>query len=211
MIKAIIFDFDGVLFQTENEKLEQLKKRFRKFQIDDELINYNHLFGLNTSQLRVEIKNMMQESYVSIERTPSFYDDLMNDLDYTKIMAPKLERLLQELTQQGILCAIGSNSRKARIDEILKNTGIDKYFTVVVTSDVVQAYKPDPKVYLEVLNHCQLTAKETMIVEDSMVGLQAAAQTGCFVLALRNQKYKIDQQQSDVIIDRLDELLAYIN
>ena len=98
---------------------------------------------------------------------------------------------------------IGSNSNKDRILDGLKLVGLDKFFLSdqVYSFDMVKRPKPDPDIYLKVLNDNSLDREETVIIEDSGVGVKAATAAGVRVFGLTAGKHWHSDRDTNELFD----------
>ena len=98
---------------------------------------------------------------------------------------------------------IGSNSNKDRILDGLKLVGLDKFFLSdqVYSFDMVKRPKPDPDIYLKVLNDNSLFREESVIIEDSGVGVKAATAAGVRVFGLTAGKHWHSDRDTNELFD----------
>jgi beta-phosphoglucomutase-like phosphatase (HAD superfamily) len=116
---------------------------------------------------------------------------------------------------------IGSNSGKDRIVRGLKKVGIDNYFNEdsISSFDMVGKSKPEPDIYLRLIDIATLDKKETIIIEDSAIGIQAGAATGVKVIGLTAGKHwhkdRSDQELFDAgayaVVKNYKDMLLLIN
>ena len=182
MIKNIIFDFDGVLVDSETIVLRAFSKYMQECRIkinEKELVN---LVGKPT----VVVIDILSEKY-SPEVKKKFSDDIMNIA--SNIYKKELKKIVgveEFLEKSKHNLYIGSNSLKDRILDGLKRVGLEKFFNSnqIYSLDLVDNPKPHPDIYLKAVNDNDLIIDETIIIEDSVVGVQAGQDANVKVIGL---------------------------
>lgn len=97
---------------------------------------------------------------------------------------PMLIETLTELKRKGIKLSIGSNSRRSYVDAIVKAIGIEPLLDYSVAGDEIDNPKPHPEVFKRSMEYFDYSADETVIFEDSTIGIEAAARTGSIVIVV---------------------------
>ena len=171
MIKNIIFDFDGVLVDSEILVAKAFSKYMQELGIKTNEKEFANLAGKKT----VEVIDILSEKY-SLKDKQKFFDDIMNIA--SNIYKKELKTVVgveEFLKKSKHNLYIGSNSMKNRILDGLKRVGLEKYFNPnhIYSFDLVDNPKPHPDIYLKAVNDNDLIIDETIIIEDSVVGVQA--------------------------------------
>ena len=182
MIKNIIFDFDGVLVDSETIVLKAFSKYMQECRIK---INEKELANL-VGKPTVVVIDILSEKY-SPEDKKKFSDDIMNIA--SNIYKKELKKIVgveEFLEKSKHNLYIGSNSMKNRIIDGLKRVGLEKYFNPnhIYSLDLVDNPKPHPDIYLKAVNDNDLIIDETIIIEDSVVGVQAGQDANVKVIGL---------------------------
>ena len=182
MIKNIIFDFDGVLVDSEILVAKAFSKYMQELGIKTNEKEFANLAGKKT----VEVIDILSEKY-SLKDKQKFFDDIMNIA--SNIYKKELKTVVGVegfLKKSKLNFFIGSNSMKNRILDGLKRVGLEKYFNPnhIYSFDLVNNPKPHPDIYLKALNDNDLTIDETIIIEDSVVGVQAGKNANVKVIGL---------------------------
>ena len=182
MIKNIIFDFDGVLVDSETIVLKAFSKYMQECRIK---INEKELANL-VGKPTVVVIDILSEKY-SPEDKKKFSDDIMNIA--SNIYKKELKKIVgveEFLEKSKHNLYIGSNSMKNRIVDGLKRVGLEKYFNPnhIYSLDLVDNPKPHPDIYLKAVNDNDLIIDETIIIEDSVVGVQAGQDANVKVIGL---------------------------
>jgi len=182
MIKNIIFDFDGVLVDSEILVAKAFSKYMQELGIKTNEKEFANLAGKKT----VEVIDILSEKY-SLKDKQKFFDDIMNIA--SNIYKKELKTVVgveEFLKKSKHNLYIGSNSMKNRILDGLKRVGLEKYFNPnhIYSFDLVDNPKPHPDIYLKAVNDNDLIIDETVIIEDSVVGVNAGKNANVKVIGL---------------------------
>ena len=182
MIKNIIFDFDGVLVDSEILVAKAFAKYMQNFGIDTDEKEFASFAGKKT----VQVIDILSKKY-SIKDQEKFFTDIMEIASniYKKELTT-VKGAYDFVSNLKLNMFIGSNSMKERILDGLQRVKLNKYFKPeqVYSFDLVDNPKPDPDVYLKTLEDNNLIKTETIIIEDSAVGVMAAVAAGVKVIGL---------------------------
>lgn len=187
MIKAILFDLDGVLVNMPRGHYEALNKTLGLFGArisEDE--HMQHFNGLPTRKKVTELERQ--------GRLPGGLVEFINTIkqintkeiipkycvpDYSKII------LLKHLKQMGYKLACCSNSVRETLHLMLQSAQIYEYFDLIIGNDEIKRPKPDPEIYLRTFEVLGLQPKECIIVEDAPHGIAAAKASGAYVYEVK--------------------------
>ena len=182
MIKNIIFDFDGVLVDSEILVAKAFAEYMQKFGIEVDEKEFASLAGKKT----VQVIEILSKKY-SIEDQQKFFTDIMDIASniYKKELTT-VKGAYDFVSNLKLNIFIGSNSMKERIIDGLQRVRLDKYFQPkqVYSFDLVDKPKPDPDIYLKAIEENNLIKAETIIIEDSAVGVMAGIAAGVKVIGL---------------------------
>jgi HAD superfamily hydrolase (TIGR01509 family) len=182
MIKNIIFDFDGVLVDSEILVAKAFAKYMQNFGIDIDEKEFASFAGKKT----VQVIDILSKKY-SIKDQEKFFRDIMEIASniYKKELTT-VKGAYDFVSNLKFNMFIGSNSMKERIIDGLQRVKLDKYFKPeqVYSFDLVDNPKPDPDVYLKALEDNKLIKTETIIIEDSAVGVMAGVAANVKVIGL---------------------------
>ena len=209
MIKAVIFDLDGVIVSTDDCHYEAWKKMADEEGIYfDKTIN-NRLRGVSRMESleivleRAEKEYSEDEKLALAERKNGYYKEFITKLTPADIL-PGAMNTLEELKANGIKVAIGSSSKNTPV--ILKQIGLSDYFDAVSDGNNITNSKPDPEVFLKAADMLGIPYGECMIVEDADAGIEAGKRAGMKTLSVHGAK------DADVAMEDLSEssLLNFI-
>ena len=191
MIKAVIFDLDGVIVSTDDCHYRAWKKMadeegiyFDK-EINNRLRGVSRMASLDIVLERAEKEYSESEKQELAERKNNYYKELICELTPNDILPGAMETL-EKLKENGIKIAIGSSSRNTPI--ILKQIGLDNFFDAVSDGNNITHSKPDPEVFLKAAEMLKITPEDCMIVEDADTGIEAGKQAGMKTLSVHGAK-----------------------
>lgn len=179
VIKAIVFDLDGVLVDAVDWHYLALARALKVFGYAlDKNYHMEHLNGLPT-RVKLERLGLMEPLRSLVAQLKRRYttEIILQRCapEYPKVM------LLHALSQK-YKVAVGSNAEHASVITMLQMAGLLPYITHVVGGDSVDHPKPAPDIYIEAFRRLELAPSECLVVEDSPPGLEAAYASGARVL-----------------------------
>lgn len=187
MIKAIIFDLDGVLIDATEWHFEALNDALKIFGFEITREEHNRFYnGLPTvEKLRAlsdkkGLPGGLHEVIKSLKR--KYTDARVADL-----CRPAYEKqiMLSRLKTQGYRLACCSNAQKYSVLNMLKFAGIEDFFELVIGNDEGYAPKPAPDIYLAAFDKLKIEPSEAVIVEDAPHGVKAAKDSGARVIQVK--------------------------
>lgn len=212
-LKGVIFDMDGVLVDTEPVYYQVEHYLFKSLGLKISKTDHHSFVGLSMKTIWTRLKSENQLD-LTIEALISLHKKAMikgfKALENPQPI-PGITDLLELLSSNQLKIALASSSSHELIDVILKSTGLEKYFDVIVSGDEVEQGKPAPDIFLKTLGLLGLEQPEVMIIEDSTNGILAAQQAGIFTVAYRNfNSGAQDLSQADLIIDDFEQYIALL-
>ena len=186
-IKAVIFDLDGVLVNTDEFHYQAWKELADELGIPfDRNIN-ERLRGVSRMEsleviLEQSAKNFtQQEKMLLTDKKNERYRALLNDLSADDVL-PGVISFINNLNRINIKMAIGSSSKNAPL--ILEKTSLDSLFDVVIDGNQISRSKPHPEVFLKAAQQLGEKPEACLVVEDADAGVEAALRAGMSVLAV---------------------------
>jgi HAD superfamily hydrolase (TIGR01509 family) len=178
-LKAVIFDMDGLMFDTEalNMKGWKAAGKLRGYEMSDELI-HSHI-GANVETT----KRLMREHFGGDFDFETVRGDRIGYVfrfieENGTPLKPGLRDLLAFLDRKGLKTAIASSSEERFVRFYLEHAGLEHEFDVLVCGDRVKKSKPEPDIFLLALSELKVTAGEALVLEDSYNGIRAAHRAG---------------------------------
>lgn len=203
MIKAILFDFDGVICDTEPIYFEFKLDKMKRMGLDvsrEWLMNY---VGIN-------FKTMIIQDYEADNKDEIIdiyfkeFDEFV--VDYKQALYPDVLDFISNCRKQGIQCYICSNANKLKMESAISQLDLYEHFDDIYTSYNLKVSKPDPRFYQVILEDLNLKNDEVVVIEDSTKGIEAAKNAGIYTIAKKEYNFKMDQSYADARFDTYDEL-----
>lgn len=213
MIKAIIFDMDGLMIDSERVTFECYQERLKDMNLTMDEEFYKTLLGK-------PIKGIYQR----------FYDVYGNDFpietviqDVHQLMAERFEKegvpvkkglveLLHYLKENNYKTIVATSSNRDRVDKILAQAKITEFFDDSICGDEVSKGKPNPEVFLKSCQKLGVNVDEAIVLEDSEAGIQASYDANIKVICIPDMKYPEKQYEDKTfkILKDLTEVTAYL-
>lgn len=209
-IKAVIFDMDGLMIESEGRQsasLEVLLRENGAEPVIEETTGIVHIAGMRLEDNLQRLKNRhnLATSIKDLHRRKNeiYREMLAEGVD----IMPGLIELLADLANAPIKKAVASGSIKEDVEIVLKHLGLENYFDVIVSGYEVKAGKPEPDIFLEAARRLGTDPELAVVLEDAGVGVTAAKAAGMKVIAIPNQ-YTSDQDfdAADLVVDSLQKL-----
>ena len=187
MIKAIVFDFDGLIIDTETPAYEAFREVFRTYEVELLLDTYAQCIG--TTFAVFNPFNYLAEQLgkeIDHETVKRLVDERYEQLLDETTLRPGVLDYLAEAQARGLRIGLATSSPSSWINPYFDRFGLRQYFHSVTTADDVANVKPDPELYLKSLNKLGVTGSEAIAFEDSLNGLRAAKAAGLFCAIVPN-------------------------
>jgi HAD superfamily hydrolase (TIGR01509 family) len=206
MIKLVAFDLDGVLVDIKDVHYHALNSALAVFDEkyiigrDEHLSIYDGLKTNEKLKMLTDRKNLPFELHKDVwELKQKITTEMLQDLKKNQ----RLIDIFSYLKSQGYRIICCSNSIRQTIDIALEKIGILSFFDDIISNENVDSPKPHPQIYWEAMIRMRVLPEETLIVEDSPVGLLAAKKSGANVLRVKNS--------NDLTIDKIKNKLSRNN
>jgi len=190
--RVVIFDFDGLILDTETVELNLWRKIFSEHDIQFDLESYLKTIGSITSKT-YEPSKILAEVVKNGETPSDIYrkveKQIIDQLDGEKPL-PGVLKTIQTAKSMGIKTAVGSSSTLDWVKPHLVRLGIWNQFDTVVTFEDVNECKPSPKIFLKVLERLDVQPHNAIVLEDSENGVLAARRAGIPVIVIPNEVTK---------------------
>ncbi len=179
MTNTIIFDMDGILFDTERISCECWDEVGEAMNLGDLSEGVKGCVGLNNNDARILMYNLYGEEF-PFEEFRSTVRALMSRRIQEEGLPLKegVIEILDYLTENGYIIGLASSTTKKSIMANLKEAGITHYFKTVVAGDMVEHSKPMPDIYLKACAELGVTPTNAIAIEDSFNGIRSAYRAG---------------------------------
>jgi HAD superfamily hydrolase (TIGR01509 family) len=219
-IKAVFFDQDGVIIDTERDGHRvSFNMTFKEFGFFDQWsVDYYHEL-LQIAGGKERMKHHLLTKGFSNTVPPEKIEDLIKEMHKRKTaifvdlietgklpLRPGIHRFMQEAMQAGLMIGVCTTSNEQAARAITEKILSDIKFDIVLAGDVVSHKKPDPEIYNLALSRTGLKPDEVMVVEDSRNGVLAAKAAGTHVVVTTNAyTEKEDVNSGDIILTCLGD------
>lgn len=177
MIKAVVFDFDGLILDTESVWFECYQEVLRTYKMELALEQFAPSIGTHGTEFLDYIDLTLKQPGISAEVDKAV--SLLHNQKMEQLEARAgVHEYLEEAQQLGLKIGLATSSNRAWIDRFLTKLGLADYFQVIRTSDDVSKVKPDPELYTQVVTALGVEPYEALAFEDSLNGLTAAKAAG---------------------------------
>lgn len=217
MLKAVIFDFDGVIANTEPVHMRAFQLTLGEDGITlteeeyySDYLAYDDKMLFKTVLKDKEIAHDESVIHELMERKSGHYESIIKD---NIEILPGVKDFIGKLSGKYRL-AIGSGALRREIADILEFAGFEDYFDVIVSAEDVENCKPAPDVFIEVLRRLnalgsrpdKISPDECLVIEDSVSGVEAALSAGMKCLAVTNSYSAEELSRADMVKDSLKGL-----
>ena len=212
MIKAILFDMDGVLIDSEYYYHFGTYKWMKRLGFKGDHQELNKLIGTTMATTYDMLYEMVDGKYTKEElaKINEKYFGEEDPLDCKKIMFANVKECLVSFRQMGLKLALCSASPMNTIMDNLRQMEIEDLFDCIVSGDDFERSKPDPMIYLYAMDKLHVTSEECIVYEDSTIGIAAGKASKAFCIARKDDRFGQDQSQADMLINDINELLDYV-
>ena len=193
MKKGVIFDFDGVIADTEPIKFKRFKKILEKYKYNLDEKDFPKFIGKRTAYfLKEKYPSITQET---IDAIRAERNNTERTLPEEIKLIPGIIELLGFLKEHKYKVGICSGSEMKFIKNVLEFNNIIQYCDLILSKENDFPSKPNPKCYHTILKRLDLRPSKTIVIEDSKAGIEAGKRAGCRVYAissyLRNNQLSV--------------------
>lgn len=207
MIKTIVFDMDGVLFDTENVGIRAWHQAAEELRIDNVENIINNCRGLNEEATKRYITNFYNGKLDADKCLKLFFKKHQEIIDESGVpLKTGVHELLSYLKENNYTIALASSTRKELVVNYLKEVNILEYFSVIVTGDMIEKGKPEPDIYLRACKEVDKEPKNCIAIEDSFNGIKSAYRANMNVIMVPDV-VQPTEEISKMLYKKLDTLL----
>lgn len=212
MIKAVLFDMDGILYDSECWYLKGTTEQLRAFGYDgpDEAVYASIGLDMEGNYDLLEKLLDYKVPREEIIRSNETYFNVLHPLDYKAIMFPGIPEELKRIRAMGIKTAVCSASPLSIIKNSLDAMEIRELFDFIETGENVKRPKPAGDIYILAAKELGADVHECLVYEDSRLGIEAGKNAGIFTIAREDKQFGQDQSHADLIVKDIHELTEWI-
>lgn len=209
MLKAVLFDMDGVIVDTEPLHRKAYFKMFSDVNIDLDEALYASFTGQSTINICKRLVNHFQleeapEYLVQVKRKHFKYL-FENDTDLTLIEGV-LDRI-KDYHQNGLKLVVASSASMPNINRIFDRFDLNAYFIGKFSGADLKQSKPHPEIFIKAAEHTQFLKSECVVIEDSTNGIKAAHAAGIFCVGFKSEHSTgQDYSLANIVVSSFEEL-----
>lgn len=207
MIKAIIFEMDGLMIDSERITFEGYQYVLAQNGLTISLDFYKTLLGKPLMGIFEQLYNEYGEDF-NVENTIKEVHQYMANLFENDGVPLKkgLIELLKYLKEHNYKTIVATSSQRYRVNHILQLAGLNSYFDDSICGDEVAKGKPNPEVFLKSCEKLGIKPNEALVLEDSEAGIKAAYLAGIKVICIPDLKYP-EPEFADITYKIMNDLL----
>lgn len=206
MIKGLIFDFDGLIIDTETPEIVAWQRIYNEHKVAFPLEEYTYSIGAMYNNQK-PITNLVEKSSSKLDREEikNRHHALFLELINKEKLRPGLLGLIGEAKRKNLKIGVASSSSRDWVEGHLKRLEIFDLFNAISTLEDVQTVKPAPDLFVDNMAKLSIEAHQTIVFEDSPNGITAAKKAGTFCIAIPNPTTKeLDINHADRVYDSFE-------
>ena len=211
LFRAVIFDLDGVLADSELWWSEIDAKLLAQYGVNYRGEYHRNVLGVSY-RLAVEFYKKVFDLSVPTEELMRQRAEIAIDFFANRVgLFPSAKRVLKELRQMNLRLAVATSSVSASVRPFLNRHNLTSSFDVIVTGDEIERGKPQPDIYLRAAEKLSLAADACLVIEDALSGIAAAKAAKMRVAAIPDTRF-VDprefEKEADYLLSSLSEIQA---
>lgn len=211
-MKALIFDMDGVIVDSEPYNMLGVLGYVRSIRPETTREQMYQVVGRTRQDVWTRIAGVIgqgrgwEETRADFETNWKPYHPY--PVQYKDIFRPDTIRILTWARAAGMRTAVASSTAYDKVKAILTEVGVTPYLDLIVSGESCERSKPDPAIYLKTAALLGVSPGECVAIEDSTVGITAAHRAGVKVIALKDDRFDFDRSLADGEMESLGEFEA---
>lgn len=205
MIKGIVFDFDGLIIDTESAWYLAFKEVFQGYNVEFPKEIFVTCIGTDDSTLKAFFEEKLGAD--EIEKIMNLVNENLKARTLLLDIREGVREYLEEAKALGLRIGLASSSSREWVEGFLRQFQIIDYFEVIKTGDEVEKVKPDPTLYIKAVEALNIKPDEAVAFEDSANGAKAAVAAGLKCVIVPNEMTKeINFEKFHVRIHSMSEM-----
>ena len=209
MLKAVLFDMDGVIVDTEPLHYKAYQKMFAKVGIEVSSEMYEGFTGQSTYGICKQLCthfNLELEPQELVQIKRNYFTKLFFDDDDLKLL-DGVEKLINNYFDHGLTLVVASSASMFTINNVMKRFKLDRFFSNKLSGADLKASKPHPEIFINAAKAANALANECFVIEDSTNGIRAAHKAGIYCVAYKSEHSKNqDYTLADMLISDYKEI-----
>lgn len=211
--ELLIFDMDGLLFDTERMFMNLRAKVLEKYGYVHREEDYLKTVGVSGTNLKAILARIYGEDYPAetISRETRELQTEWIEQNGLPVL-PGIQTLLEWAKEKQIPCCVATSSQRRFAERFLKIADFTRFFSFLVAGDEVTLTKPDPEVFLTACKKGGVSPSRALVLEDSENGVLAAANGGIPVLCIPNLKQPDEKTaaKAAAVLNSADEVIPWL-
>lgn len=206
MLKAVIFDLDGVIVDTDLLHSRAYEKVLLEHGVDPVKNSYGtvHISGATSHDTWEALKSQYGIETPTAQLVGRKQTALMESLDGDIVALPGALELIRNLHEHGVTIALATSAQRSRAMLILDKLAVSDYFSTIVCAEDVTRGKPNPEVYNVTRQRLGIDQSEIVVIEDAEAGSVAASEANLTVVAVPSKlNKKMDFSTAASVYDSL--------
>lgn len=209
MLKAVIFDMDGVIINSEPLHNKAYYAMFDEVGIVVSPTLYDSLTGKSTLNVCKQLidKFGLHQSPEELAAIKRRHFDIIFEHDKTFDLIDGVRNVIEEYHQQGLTLVLGSSATMLSIDRIFNRFNLNPYFKAKLSGAELKASKPHPEIFINAAKATGFNPEECVVIEDATNGIEAAKAAGIFCIVFDSEHSKNqDYSKADKVINSFEEI-----
>lgn len=209
MLKAVLFDMDGVIVDTEPLHHKAYYGMFQAINISVTEAHYQSFTGqstINVCKSLCDHFSLPHHPTELVQLKRQIFKDLFYNDPSLQLLDGVLERI-QEYHAKGLTLVLASSASMTTINNVFDRFDLNRYFTAKLSGADLQASKPHPEIFLKAAQAAGADTKHCVVIEDSTNGIQAAKAAGIYCVGYQSKHSKNqDYSHANTVVNHFDEL-----
>ncbi len=210
---AVIFDMDGVIFDSERAYIECMEEVADMHGLENMHEVALQCIGRNEQSTKQILMEAYGEDFAYDEYRKQSSDIFHSRYDNGRLpLKPYVNDIFEELEKMEVPIALASSTRKASVIQELSDSGLLHYFDELVCGDMVEKSKPSPDIFLKACEMLGVSPENAYVIEDSYNGIRAAFDAGTHPIMVPDIIAPDDEmrQKAEIILPDLERALEYL-
>ena len=207
--KAVIFDMDGVIIDSEPLHKKAYRKMFNEFDLnvsEDLYASFTGMATLPICKKLCEVFSLNFEPQDLVNRKRYYFKELFDQSETLQLIDGVWD-LIQHYNQNGIVLILASSASMPNINRIFKKFNLESYFKARISGADLKESKPHPEIFEIAAKLSGFKKEECIVIEDATNGINAAKAAGIFCVAFDgNPSKNQDFSKADIVIQNFDAL-----
>ncbi len=208
MIHGIVFDFDGLILETERPQYEAWRDIFASFDRELPIQAWLDVMGkpVKTDVFPRRLAAELNRG-LDINALIDKYREVVGKHLAAQPIQPGVQRVIQDAQALGLKLAVASGSTHRWVDGHLSRLGLAQYFEHTTCCEDTDKHKPDPEPYLHACRAFGIPAESAIALEDSALGITAAKTAGMYAIAVPTEMTAYQSfDHADLVLESLDQM-----